>query len=236
MSLFASLFIGLVAIWNRKSIKHRERLHKLEKERNEQMLNASISGQEKERSRIANDLHDDLGPLLSALKLQLNTSKEDLDIDTIQYTLNETVQNLRSVSSRMSPVVLEQLGLNKAVLDVSARFKQYSEINIEVDWDDEIENYIDERTSLNVYRIIQESLNNIIKHAEASKAWIIGEVMDNKIIIRIKDDGKGFEYSCLPGEMGLGINSMKARSEVIHASLEINTQPSGTEVVLTYEI
>ena len=234
MTFLSGLFIALLFIWNKKSIAQKNRLQEIQNEKNKQLLQASIDGQEIERKRIAENLHDDLGPMLSALKLQINSgSLEEGTIEDINQTLNQTVNSLRDISHRMSPAVLQELGLAKALKHTFQKIGKYSDITFHYSWSDDIEAFLPYKYQINIYRVIREALNNILKHSEASVVEIRGQLMDDsKIEITIADNGKGFEYNPDARIKGLGIKSIKARIEAMSGHLDIQSGDQGTTLLI----
>jgi len=235
MASFAGLFICLFIIWNKRVFEHRNNLDQIEKDNQKQLLKASVDGQEAERKRIAEDLHDDIGPLLSALKLQLNSNSNVLDKSEINNTLNLTVKNLRNVSSRMSPAVLEQLGLNKAVAHVIQRLKTFRKWEITFEWDETIQEILSKDQEIHLYRIIQEAINNIVKHSKSTQISLIGNVSNSAVNVTILDNGSGFEQEQILETTGLGLNTMRARAEVINAQIKIKSDDTGTTINLKIE-
>ena len=233
ITALCSLFIFLILLWNKKSLTNRKRLEQIEDKRKYELLKASIQAQESERKRIANNLHDDIGPLLSALKIKLGHFDQSEQLVDIRKMLDQTVSNVRSVSSRMSPTVLEELGLNKAIRHIYARFNKIKKTTLDLEWDDRIQNMLSKDQQANLYRIIQEGLNNIIKHSEAKQASLIGKIDDKGISILIKDNGRGIHSTSLNKRtIGLGLQSMKARAEVLKGELVIESNKEGTFIKL----
>lgn len=232
MSALASIFICLVVVWNYKSKQHRQKLERIEKEKQTQLLKVSIEGQENERKRIANDLHDGIGPLLSALKLQINTQNDFLNKEDINKNLDETIQEIRAVSSRMSPAVLDELGLNEAIKNIIYRFKKISSVEIYLEWDDNIQQKIGINYSIHVYRIIQEALNNVLKHSKANKVELKGKVVGSNVSISISDNGIGFNVGEEYIRDSIGLDSMQARCKLLQAIWKIESNDHGTTITI----
>lgn len=230
MLSISGFFLFFLVLWNRKSLKNQRRIHELQAARNRELLRATINGQEVERKRLAENLHDDIGPLLSALKMQSKgLIKNDDKSDDFIETLELAIKSVRRVSSQMSPAVFEELGLSQGIHHIVSRFEKYEPIKIKTSWDASIDNILSSDFALSVYRIIQECLTNIYRHASAKKIDIVGEVLKSKntINISIKDDGKGFsppsDENC-----GLGLKNIKARVESMNGDISISSSKQGT--------
>lgn len=236
MSVLASVYIFLIVVWSAKSKQHNKNLQKLKDEKERQLLKASIESQENERKRIASDLHDGIAPLLSALKLEINAFDSGTSINELNEKLNETINELRSVSHKMSSAVLEQLGLSEAIQSIIVRFGKISAIKLNCKWNNEIENHISKQQSLHIYRIIQEALNNIIKHSKAKNVNFIGSISEAEISIEISDDGIGFEFQEDELIKGIGLNSIAARCELLGAKKHIVSNKTGTTISLKLDI
>lgn len=214
------MFLFLILIWNRKNIK-----------RNREFLHASIEGQEQERKRLAENLHDDIGPLLSALKLQIKSSKiEQSKMNDINATLNQTVTSLRNISMRMSPAVLEELGLNQALQHACHNFRRYSDIELNLTWEEEIENVLAKKYQIHLYRIVREAMNNALKHSNATNLNIKGEIINKNILrVMVKDNGQGSINHNSRIE-GLGLKNIRARAEAMSGRMLFNSSKQGTTV------
>lgn len=201
-----------------------------------------IQTQEDERNRIAMELHDSIGQKLLLIKNYLlseirarSTAKKDVDsLEEISNLSGETIQEVREITHNLRPQHLDQLGLTTAIETAVERFENSSEISFHFELDD-IDGAMPKEDEINYYRIIQESLNNIVKHSNASEAHVTIKRNNNSIIAEIKDNGK-MQNLNLKSE-GIGITGMRERAKMIKAEISIDIGKSeGTSIKLIYHI
>ncbi len=198
----------------------------------------------RERNRLSRELHDTLAHTLSALAVQLDavlTTWQDIPekvkdtleqmLTTTRTGLNETRRALRAL--RASP--LEELGLANAIRtlaeDVASRGNLALEIHVPENVDD-----LSPDIEQGFFRVAQESLENVVHHAQASRLSVNLESRDKQIILSISDNGKGIDHRKLPEERGLGIKGMKERAELMGATIQFQSPPQGgTTVILSME-
>lgn len=199
--------------------------------------------QEAERSRIAKEMHDELGQSLMLLKLQLSSVMDHLRKDQrnlrqeCAYMLNDVdalIENIRRLITDLSPTVLEELGLTSAIRLLLEEFGKHDNIEAEVNFDD-IDNLFPPPVRLSIYRIFQESLTNIGKHAKATQVSTSVKKMGQQVSFLIKDNGQGFNLEGILGQenrtKGTGLSTMIERARLTGGQLEINSRVgAGTEV------
>lgn len=200
-----------------------------------------IESQENERNRISLELHDSIGQKLLLIKnqlaLKIRHEKESgvaESLARINKLTGETIQEVRNISKNLRPQHLDQLGLTIAIETLIEEVEQNSEIEFRQHIGN-IDKLFPRDKEINVYRIIQESLNNIIKHANASEASIEIEKTKDHVYIQIKDNGGG---SRLAGKTkkGLGLTGMSERARIIGADLKIDfSETDGTTVSFKYQ-
>jgi PAS domain S-box-containing protein len=208
-----------------------------------------ISVQEEERFSIANYLHDHFGQCLSAMKITLSSFKNRCDqgkkvdpgeFEKISKNIDGLIQDMRQLSHLLSPLGIKFFGLEASVRNLVESFSSVGSPFIKVRFTNIDDNLSDEK-KLNIYRIIQESLTNIIKHADAGRVLIIGKKAPGKIIFRIMDDGKGMSRPLIKvkpdnghlisREHGLGLLIMRERAALLGGELTIRRHNrSGMEV------
>lgn len=178
-----------------------------------------INAQEAERIRLSMELHDSVGQQL----MLLTRRAKDIE-DTKGITLGEnTLENLRSISRGLYPIALERLGFTAAIEDLVQEIDQHTDTTITVFLDD-INKDLDTDTALHLFRIIQELLGNIIKHAFAKNASVTVEKKDQQLYIDINDNGKGFEYEAqLKTAKKLGMKSILERCKIINAKVTVSS-------------
>ena len=199
-------------------------------------IDAMIEGQEKERQRIANDLHDDLGGLMANVKLHFNALKEKNAPELYDKTNNlieEAYQKVRSVAHAKNSGVIAKQGLLKAVQHMADKVSVSNKIKIEV-LDYGLDNRLENSLELTLFRIIQELITNVIKHAEASEVTIHLTNHDDSINIMVEDNGKGFNPNQVTKtNKGMGISSIDKRVEHLDGKLTIESEKNkGTTVII----
>lgn len=198
-------------------------------------INAMIEGQEKERQRIANDLHDDLGGLMATVKLQFNVLKEQQTPELFNKTnnlLDQAYNKVRSIAHAKNSGVIAKQGLLKAVNNMASNISNASDITIEVT-DYGLESRLENSLELSIFRIIQELTTNIIKHAEATHATINLTNHENSLNIMIEDNGKGFNSNKVIQNNGMGLHSIEKRVEHLEGELKIESQLNqGTTIII----
>lgn len=203
---------------------------------NKMKIRTEINMLEKERKRIATDLHDELGPILSAVRIQINHLSLDKPEDKkiISFAnkhIDDILAKTREISYNLLPNTLVRKGLVKAVQEYVSKLRETHKLIISFIGND-IE--LPTETSINIYRIIQEIIHNTIKHAEAVQLTISLEKAGSKLVLTASDDGKGFDYDKRyeNGE-GLGLISLQSRAEVLNAKFNFRSIPGyGTQYVI----
>src|SRR6478609_3868803 len=195
-----ALTIGLIIFiifHQRKVIKYQMTLQKLEYEQQKLLLNASIKLQEEERQRIAADLHDDAGPLLATARLYLNENLVNMDKTTqlqsiynAKQIIDDTIQLIRNISHSLMPPTLKNFGLESAVNDLFQKISGSGGMNASCRFHDYRERMLPEK-ELIVFRILQELVNNILKHSNASFIHLTQNLGGSKLYIRMHHDGRG---------------------------------------------
>ena len=181
-----------------------------------------IESQEAERKRIASELHDGLGQNLvviknrAALGIKKGDDKERVakEFNNISESATQALDEVREITNNLRPQLLDRLGLTKAIHAMLKKVSDVVEIESEID---SIDNIFNESEEISVYRIIQESLNNVIKHANASNAMVKIKRMENQVLITIEDNGKGFDTT--NASNGLGLVGLKERAQLLNAEL-----------------
>jgi len=202
-------------------------------------MNAMIEGQEAERSRIAKDLHDGLGGLLSTVKAHFSNIQSEIQkIEKINVynraheMMDEACDEVRRISHNLIPGALRLEGLGEAVRHLGEETSDAHPFNVDVEIIG-FESRMEESKEVFVYRIIQEALNNIIKHADAKKVLIQLSETDTEYHFIIEDDGKGFDP--LQIQSGLGLKSIQSRVDFLNGNLDIDTK-EGVGTTITWHI
>jgi signal transduction histidine kinase len=222
--LTVSLIIAvIIAFFIISIIRYHRRYIALQKER----INAEIIMQESERKRIANDLHDSLGPLLSAVKLNIQSlevqaGEDQFIVEKAGQHIDEIIESLREISYNLLPNTLNRKGLSDAVEEYLYRIS--SSQNIKIKFDLKGINLIDKKKEIHLFRIIQEIVHNVIKHSGATEMQIYSQQKTSELNLYLKDNGLGFEPEQVSKvSSGLGLKSIESRCELIGALCELNT-------------
>lgn len=207
---------------DRRKLEQQLTTEKINKQK--QLTQATIEGQEKERSEISKELHDNINQILVTIKLYLELAIDDTRLkddmikrsaEKIMYCINE----IRTLSKSLAPPSLNDYGLVEAITELIENIRLTKSFNIELNVKLDSINQFNSLQQLYIYRIIQEQLNNIIKHAHAKNVWV--ELIENygSIDLIIRDDGRGFNPKEKSG--GIGLTNIQNRAELLNGTLEI---------------
>jgi signal transduction histidine kinase len=241
-AIVAFLIAGLIYnnLRNKKKA-HARQLYTIQQEKEIQLLQAIMQGEEKERSRIAKDLHDGVAGMLAAVKMHFTSMA--LRIGGVLQTegyhqgiklLDEATFEIRKTSHNLMPEVLLQHGLDKALQRYCSSISNTHSLVVQYDSWGEIGRYKDS-FELSVYRVVQELLNNIVKHSKAKQALVQVSQENSVLSITVEDNGIGFSND--NSDMsGMGLKSLKARVNAINGKIELNAEPgSGVSAYLEFE-
>ncbi len=232
--VFGFIFLALFSIFLLSRYKLRQRLseEKIANLRQQQKLTAMdhmIQGQEEERKRVAKDLHDGLGGILATAQLQLqHLQKEAKDANkhlthTAVKLIDSAYIEVRRIAHAMMPNALVNLGFVAAVQDLADQINVANDLVVQthIRVDDMI---LPKKSQLIIYRIIQEILNNILKHAQAKNAVIQLTETNSIYHLTIEDDGKGFDKAVLNQKNGLGLKSIESRIEYLNGEMNLSSE------------
>ncbi|WP_422104227.1 sensor histidine kinase [Winogradskyella sp.] len=220
------LFLLVISIYFWRSQYSAKRKQKLQRE----FTQGLIKGQEEERLRIARELHDGVGQKLVLLKKKLSCKRQH----NMEHLCGEILDELRSILKALHPEVLGRLGITKALKALIHEADKNSNIFFTADIED-IDHLVTAKNALHLYRIVQEALNNIIKHSEAKSVSITVRKKCAGIKATIKDNGTGFTITeKLRKEGSLGMKTLMERAKIMESSIHILTEPDkGTSIKLT---
>ncbi|MFZ9848744.1 MAG: ATP-binding protein [Flavobacteriales bacterium] len=200
-----------------------------------QSKSALIQGQEEERTRLSQDIHDGVGPLLTSIKLQLGDLKiDEVEKQRLKTLIDDTITEMRRVSYNLMPSVLLDFGAGAAIKNMVEDISKSTRSSI-VFLDDTRKNNSKINKELNValYRIAQETLNNAIKHAEAKEIKISITEFEDKVCYFISDNGKGFRNSENKSDFsGKGLKNIKERAALFNGEFFITSDEQGTIIEL----
>ncbi len=201
-------------------------------------LRRAVQAQEAERRRLARELHDETGQALTSILLGLTAveraeSAEEAHVAAgeLRELVVETLQSVRRLAVELRPSALDDFGLEPALRRLGQTVKESGALDVQVETRLGSERLLPEVETA-VYRIVQEALTNVVKHAAAERVSIVVTRMPERLTVMIEDDGSGFDPAARPGE-GLGLLGMRERVQLLDGSLAIETQRgSGTTLII----
>ena len=215
-----------------------------------QLSNNLLTVQESERQRISAELHDELGQSLAALKLQLRSLATALpdqplkvlqaECEELRNSINLIIENVRRLSRDLSPVLLDDLGIDAALEYLVNNFSSLAGIEGTVQLI-EINHLFGQNSQRMIYRIVQESLNNIGKYARATSFEVTIEMRGNRVFLVVKDNGKGFNaeqvLAQVTADRGMGLTAMAERVRILRGTLDVESKPGeGTSIMVTIPV
>jgi len=225
ITITGSLLVVLVSAFFSNVISEREaKLHR-------DKTAALLEGQENERKRITQELHDGVGQLLTAIRLRVDATdlgnaqrKEVVDL------INETIGEIKRISYNVMPSTLVDFGLESALKGLCDNTARYSNLKFDFRYVRESNHTLNFDVTVAVFRIVQEGINNILKHASATNVDLNILDKEDEIYILLKDNGKGFNPEA-PDHVGLGLRSMRERAKLLGGSVDVHSEPNeGTTV------
>jgi len=238
--------IVFVIMHQRKVIRYHIQMKKLEAEKQQIFLNASIRFQEEERQRIAADLHDDAGPLLATARLYLNENLVNQEkaqqlqsIFSAKQIIDDAILLIRNISHSLMPPTLKNFGLESATTDLFQKISGSGSLNASARFHDYRQRLRVDQELL-VFRVIQELVNNVIKHSNAGFIHLTQNNSSNNFYIRLHHDGKGIvqsEFDKLNHTAhGLGLKNIASRIKVLNGRILFEIDSSHTYYKVTLEI
>lgn len=232
--LFGLGMLGLVALFIVGRHRYlqkisKEKIARLEQQQKLGAIENVLLGEEKERERIAKELHDGLGGLLATARLQLQQSKKQHQVDVTssilhaEQIIDDAYEEVRRISHDMMPSALANLGLKSAIEDLADKINVSRKIKVVCQLYMNDLN-IKKSTQIALYRIIQESLNNTLKHAQASQSII--QITENKdgIHLTVEDDGLGFDSAFNSAMNGMGMKSIESRVKYLGGTMSLDSR------------
>jgi len=207
-----------------------------------------IQAQESERERISREIHDDLGQSLVTLKMLIQSSVlEGSSNDRLKESRNKEIEHInlviektRSLASGLRPATLEVLGLSTAIKSLVHGIKQHYKLKIMIRLGN-LDSLKFQGEAINLYRILQEALTNITKHARATEVKITAKRLKNRLIVEIKDNGKGFKeikrQYATSNSNGLGLSTMRERANLLGGEINIKSKNGkGTSILVNIPV
>ena len=243
IALSITLLMVLVVayfVYNRRKLKAKAQLQEEINKQQDLAARAVLDAEEHERRRIAGDLHDGVGQMLSAALMNLNglfkkltlTGETNLQAEQALALVNESYDEMRAISHQMMPNALIKSGLASAIKEFLNKIdKDVIKVTLETMG---LKERLDEQTETVLYRVIQETANNVIKHSEANRLDIIIIKDEEGVTATIEDNGKGFDKAKIDLKSGIGISNIYSRVEFLKGSVDFDTAPGKGTLVAIY--
>lgn len=230
-------YLFLIQMHRRRSL-HQQEVLDLKTRYEKTIMESQLEIQEQTFRNISQEIHDNIGQVLSLAKLNLNTIEEEHVSDKIRLTeelLGKAITDLRDISKSLHPEKIADIGLVNAIRNELQMVQKVARIKTELlcEYDDLA---LNKETSIIIFRMIQEIINNILKHAKAKHITVTIQKAAAQTTIEIKDDGVGFEVEKLQStESGIGLKSIGQRCALINARFNINSLPGqGTTIQIQF--
>jgi signal transduction histidine kinase len=235
--VFLFSYFGLRVRKNR--IIAEQKIMQLEEEKKLLAARSIVEGQEEERRRIAKELHDGLGVLLSSAKMHFTSIRDKSPearpmIDKASKLLEQATGDVRRISHNMMPGLLTRYGFYEAVEDLFEQVDDMEGLHAEVKIAGE-QSRLKENTEIMLYRIIQEMVNNTLKHAESKKITLDIQISPGEVALDYKDDGKGFDFDEKIKLKSMGLTSLQSRVKFLGGELQYSSSP-GKGIHYTFEV
>ncbi len=233
--IITAVVLGIIIVFFAVSIIRQQRRVILLQKAN---ILAEIKTMEAERSRIAADLHDELGPLLSVIKFQVDYGRQPgngyAELDKASEQLDEIISRMREIANNLMPSSLLRKGLIIALKEYIQRMEA-SGMRLKILFSHPPELVLQEHQVLHVYRTLQEVIHNTVKHADAELLQLKIEIKDGKLLLLCRDNGKGFNTDRISKEKtGIGLTSLKNRTEILGGQMITESQEGkGTAFLFT---
>ncbi len=227
--LLMSFALILFFFFSRKKIIEKElEKNQLEVTHQKELLQATIITQEEERKRIAQDLHDDISSKLNVIHLHANLLI-DGELSVKEYTTvnkniidvtNKTLESARKIAHNLLPPILEEFGLTSAIEELADDFNNSQKIVIsyKIKYP---KSFLRKTDELHVFRIIQELINNSVRHGKATKSTIVIQVKEQRLQFRYTDNGIGFDTNTISLKKGIGMKNIESRVAILNGKIKV---------------
>ncbi len=238
LSILAVLVIVIVFIHQRKVLKHSAELQTLSEVSHEEMIRSHMQSQEDERKKITADMHDEIGPLLSIVKMNISQVADKLTDETQKESLvnskkilEDAIQQIRNISKSLYSEVLYQFGLVGGLEEFIQVMQLKTKIKMDVIDEGMGDNRFSKILETNIFRIVQEMVNNIIKYSEATKMIVKLAYTDNMLIVSICDNGQHFNMLNKKDGTGQGLMNIESRLNTIKGTLTYLSDTSFKNII-----
>ena len=234
--------VSFSVLYKRRVVQNQLEIERLNHQAEQDTLKASLRSEESERKRIAAELHDDIGASLSAVKLYLYNVDTDAAqqerLQTAKQLLDQTIQKVRNISHKLQPTILDHLGLEKALVSYAHIWNQSGGVKVEFNPPVQPLKLLPAGSDLQLYRMIQELLTNIIRHGLANNIYVALNKVGDEVQLCIRHDGKGMDQETylnnLQKEGSTGLKNIQNRLVVLRAEIQhtINGENNFSEVLV----
>ncbi len=236
MLILAGAIVLFITFYQKKMVEARLKQQLLESQFQQKVLEATLDSQETERSRLAGDLHDSIGGMLSAVRVGLSAIARQMPnpnaMDAQKQMLDDTIESVRKISRDLMPATLEKFGLITAVRELCERMRITTQIEIGV-VELGVSRKIERKRELMIYRITQELLNNAFKHSRATYIEVVFDFKENIYLI-VEDNGVGIDVKQEEeaGRKSLGLFNIRNRVQLLGASVSIDRERKGGSKII----
>lgn len=221
--LFLVSLLVFIVIYSKRAIMHEQLAAKqMEIDHQKQLVEQNIEIQEEERNRIARELHDGINAKLATVILEVATIQDPEKSEAIIHSVKEVMDISRRIAYDLLPPTLEGFGLCAALMELFEPVIENSKIEVDLDLPEELDD-TNPATHLHIYRIIQELVQNTLKHANATKIIVSGELNRGTFVLQYSDNGKGCKLESL-ALVGLGFRNIESRAQMIGATCKFKSQ------------
>jgi two-component system, NarL family, sensor kinase len=250
MLILAFSIVLFVVLYQKKILSQQNMIQAAENRHQKELLNATIQVAEMEREKIAKNIHDDIGTILNVIKLNFtkmsrNPSDRELSEQLIRESMNlldDSIQNIRGIARDLMPPTLVKLGFEKGISELCRQINASGMITITPEFNFG-NSRLPAKTELQLYRIIQEVINNIIKHSQATHVSFSARSDAHELIIDISHDGVGISSEMIAQltqtEKGIGLKSIQSRVQLINASIQyftIGPKQAGISIAVPFSV
>lgn len=235
--ILLTLIIITLFISQKRKHKYTQEKAEMQLAFNEELLRTQLEIQSQTFENISRELHDNVGIIISIAMVHINAIKSDDDSHAVteaRNLLNEAIETLKNISRSLNTDIISQNGLQQSMHEELEKIKRTKIFNVDYN----VKGHpfpIDPKQQIILFRIMQESLNNIVKHSGGDRIKADISFEDPNLEVTIADNGKGFDFSSLNNSRGEGLRNMKARAGIIQAGLDIDSKPgSGTTITLKF--
>ncbi len=235
--------VGFVIVYQKRLSEGELRVKEMELNYQQDVIYRTLDAVEDERKRVARDLHDEVGAALSAMRLLVGqlaqtdppTPESNGLTARFKVVIDNTIDSVRRISNDLLPQGLDELGLTYALEGLCENAMDLADVEVDLTVDPDLK--LPTRTSLIVYRLVQELLNNSIKHAEATDIQLVVEKNQSRLVLTYADNGKGFDFEEAYQKRSLGLKNIETRAHMLHGTAIFDTKPgAGLRVIVSIPV